>query len=733
MTERTHIAGLQIATCLYEFIEHEVLVDLPLTSHDFWQQFSLIVEDLTPINKALLQTRDKLQQSITAWHQVSSNDANNLDKYKKFLTEIGYLTPKIDDFTISTENVDDELAVMAGPQLVVPITNARFALNAVNARWGSLYDALYGTDVISDEDGAEKSKNYNPIRGQQVIRYGRQFLDYALPLTNGSHQQAVNYQLKEKQLVVTLADQQTVLLSDPGQLKGFQGQISNPTCLLFAHNGLRFEINFAANSDIAARDLAGISDITLESALTTIMDCEDSVATVDAEDKIVAYRNWLGLNQGRLSTKVVKNNQHFLRTMADDRDYTDMNGHPLVLSGRSLMFVRNVGHLMQNDAVLTTNGDPVYEGILDAMITSTIALYDLLNKSALTNSRQQSIYIVKPKMHGPDEVSFANELFGRVERALSLPKNTIKMGIMDEERRTSVNLKACIYQAKERVVFINTGFLDRTGDEIHTSMSAGPMERKNAIKHTPWISAYENSNVDIGLSCGLSGKAQIGKGMWPIPDNMADMLSTKINHVEAGANTAWVPSPTAATLHALHYHQKNVFKIQEQLQTRTPASIDEMLRIPLASNTNWSRAEISDELDNNIQGILGYVVRWIDQGIGCSKVPDINNVGLMEDRATLRISSQHVANWLKHGICQLSDVEKSFAKMAKIVDEQNSHDPLYQPMCSNLEDNLAFNAAKALVLQGEVQPNGYTEPLLHQYRIRAKKLNKQLKLEAVTT
>ncbi|OKY25933.1 malate synthase G [Thalassotalea sp. PP2-459] len=724
MSERTHIAGLQVSTCLYEFVEHEVLVDLPIKSADFWQHFAAIIEDLTPINAALLQTRNELQQAITTWHEQPNNDVNDIKSYKSFLESIGYIVPKVENFQITTENVDDELARMAGPQLVVPITNARFALNAVNARWGSLYDALYGTDAIADQEGFRRTQEYNPVRGQQVIRYGRDFLDNALPLTSGSHQQAVSYQYVDGELIITLADQKTVRLNNPSQLLGFQGELTEPSCLLFEHNGLRFEINFNANSEIASRDLAGISDITLESALTTIMDCEDSVATVDAEDKVSAYRNWLGLNQGKLSTNVTKNNQHFVRKMASDKRYKTPEGNSFTLSGRSLMFIRNVGHLMTNDAIITEQGKPVYEGILDAMITATIALYDILSNNQLTNSAKKSIYIVKPKMHGPEEVAFSVTLFDRVERALGLAKNTIKMGIMDEERRTSVNLKACIFAAKERVVFINTGFLDRTGDEIHTSMACGAIERKNAIKDTPWISAYENSNVDIGLQCGLSKKAQIGKGMWPIPDNMADMLNSKIAHVNAGANTAWVPSPTAATLHALHYHQVDVFQLREQLAKRVPANLDDMLAVPLAENTNWSKQDIADELDNNIQGILGYVVRWVDQGIGCSKVPDINNVGLMEDRATLRISSQHVANWLKHGICHAEDVENSFKKMAKIVDQQNSNDPAYQPMCQDLSSNVAFNAAKALVFEAEEQPNGYTEPLLHAYRLKVKRFNK---------
>lgn len=723
MSSRTNIANLQVAQCLYDFIEKDVIADLPIESKNFWSSFSEIIDNLMPINQQLLATRDKLQLQIDQWHQSHQGNDFNFDAYKAFLSEIGYITPQVDDFAISTSQVDKELATMAGPQLVVPIMNARFALNAVNARWGSLYDALYGTDIISEENGAERAGKYNPVRGKKVIDFARDFLDSHLPLTSGSHHQATQYTLINDTLTVTLNNNIETSLQSPEQFLASQGKINAPSSLLFINNGLHFEINFDKDSEIGQSDSAGICDITLESALTTIMDCEDSVAAVDAEDKVLAYKNWLGLNKGELTENITKNGQTFTRTMASDRSYIKANGDELILKGRSLMFIRNVGHLMTNNAILTASGEEVPEGIIDAMITSLIALYDIKDKSQLSNSIEQSIYIVKPKMHGPEEVAFADSLFEQVEKALSLTKNTIKMGIMDEERRTSVNLKACISAAKERVVFINTGFLDRTGDEIHTSMAAGVMERKADIKLTPWISAYEDNNVDIGLACGFSGKAQIGKGMWPIPDQMANMLANKINHVEAGANTAWVPSPTAATLHALHYHRVNVFDLQSKIIQRPSANIDDILTIPLAKETNWTTEEIQRELDNNSQGILGYVVRWIDQGVGCSKVPDINDVGLMEDRATLRISSQHMANWLKHGICTKEMVLASLTKMAKVVDGQNCTDPLYLPMNDNLENSIAFQAACELVFKGEEQPNGYTEPLLHQFRLLKKQSN----------
>ena len=720
MTQTIQLAGLTINENLHDFIEREALPDTGIASAHFWQSFANIINDLSGENSQLLAKRDDLQTQIDTWHKNNFGDKFNFANYKQFLADIGYLAPVVDDFSISTENVDAELATIAGPQLVVPIMNARFALNAVNARWGSLYDALYGTDVISDEDGAEKSTNYNPVRGAKVIRYAKEFLDQAIPLVNGSHQDAIAYHLNEQQLMVSLANGEQSPLKESSALIGYTGSINQPDTLAFKHNGLHLELVFDTNSVIGKSEPSNLSDILLESALTTIMDCEDSVAAVDGEDKVVAYRNWLGLMQGTLTEEINKNGQAFTRKMNDDRSYQTLSGDSVQLKGRSLMFVRNVGHLMTNNAIIDEQGREVPEGIMDAVVTSMIALHDLKGNGKLSNSSEASIYIVKPKMHGPEEVQFADTLFARVEDALSLPRNTIKMGIMDEERRTSVNLKNCIHAAKERVVFINTGFLDRTGDEIHTSMAAGPMARKADIKLTPWIGAYENNNVDVGLACGFSQKAQIGKGMWPIPDQMANMIATKINHVEAGANTAWVPSPTAATLHALHYHRIDVFALQKDLMQRESANLDDILTIPLATDTNWNDTEITEELDNNAQGILGYVVRWVDQGIGCSKVPDINDVGLMEDRATLRISSQHIANWLYHGICSQEQVQASLEKMAKIVDGQNASDPSYQPMSDDFTNSIAFKAASALVFAGAEQPSGYTEPLLHQCRLDKK-------------
>jgi malate synthase len=723
MTQYFKTENIQVAQCLQNFIEQEVLPHSRISPTEFWDRFSALIEKLTPINRDLLTTRDDLQEKIDCWHKDNFGDKFNFLAYKNFLKEINYLVPEVDDFKITTQNVDAELATMAGPQLVVPIMNARFALNAVNARWGSLYDALYGSDVISDENGAENNGAYNPVRGNKVIEFGRKFLDQNIPLTNGSHTQATHYKVSATNLCIQLENGDEVNLQKNEAFKGYQGELDAPTSLLFEHNGLHFEINFDKASEIAKSDHAGISDITLESALTTIMDCEDSVAAVDADDKVIAYKNWLGLIQGNLTTALTKNGKTIQREMAGDRQYIKTDGANLTLKGRSLMFVRNVGHLMTNNAILLADGSEVPEGIIDAMITSLIASTNLdssSDKYAFCNSAKKSIYIVKPKMHGPEEVAFANTLFEHVEDALNLERNTIKMGIMDEERRTSVNLKACIAQAKSRVVFINTGFLDRTGDEIHTSMAAGVMAKKADIKLTPWITAYEDNNVDVGLACGFSGKAQIGKGMWPIPDQMSNMLATKINHVQAGANTAWVPSPTAATLHALHYHRENVFALQKALSTRKQANLDDILTIPLATDTTWSEQEINDELDNNAQGILGYVVRWIDQGVGCSKVPDINDVGLMEDRATLRISSQHIANWLTHQICSEQQVLASLKKMAKTVDSQNEDDKSYQAMSSDFNNSIAFKAACDLVFLGTIQVNGYTEPLLHSYRLKVK-------------
>jgi len=720
MTNRTQLEGLQIDQNLYNFIEQKALPDTGISSSHFWKSFADIINDLSDENANLLAKREELQLQIDSWHQDNFGDKFNFANYKQFLTDIGYLAPVVDDFSISTENVDAELASIAGPQLVVPIMNARFALNAVNARWGSLYDALYGTDAISTDGGAEKTASYNPVRGAKVIAFAKNFLDQAIPLNNANHQDAVAYHLNEQQLMVSLANGEQTTLVDSDAFIGFTGSITAPNTLAFKHNGLHLELVFDSTSDIGQSDPSGLSDVLLESALTTIMDCEDSVAAVDGEDKVLAYSNWLGLMQGTLTEEINKGGKTFTRKMNSDKNYQSLSGDNITVKGRSLMFVRNVGHLMTNNAIIDSQNREVPEGIMDAMVTSLIALHDIKGNNELNNSNEASIYIVKPKMHGPDEVQFADTLFARVEDALSLPRNTIKMGIMDEERRTSVNLKNCIHAAKARVVFINTGFLDRTGDEIHTSMAAGPMARKADIKLTPWIGAYENNNVDIGLSCGFSQKAQIGKGMWPIPDQMANMIATKINHVEAGANTAWVPSPTAATLHALHYHRVNVFDLQKTLKERESASLDDILTIPLAENTNWTAEEITAELDNNAQGILGYVVRWIDQGVGCSKVPDINDVGLMEDRATLRISSQHMANWLHHGICTRDQVQASLEKMAKIVDGQNASDPSYQPMSTDFANSIAFKAASALVFSGVEQPSGYTEPLLHQFRLDKK-------------
>ncbi|MFD2164649.1 malate synthase G [Thalassotalea euphylliae] len=720
MTERISLHGLKVATPLYNLLEEHVIPQLPVSSDDFWQGATDIIKELSPINKTLLEKRDSLQQSIDEWHSKHKYTQETFPAYKSFLEEIGYIEPSVTTFTINTENVDAELAKMAGPQLVVPIMNARFALNAVNARWGSLYDALYGSDVIAEDNGAEKTGQYNPIRGQQVIKYAKQFLDDSFPLVGASHNQVIRYGIENHQLVIETQDG-AQRFKDADAFLGYKIDGENLSILL-THNNLKIELVVNPNSAIGQTDTSGLADINVESALTTIMDCEDSVAAVDADDKVLAYSNWLGLVQGTLTETVTKGGKSFTRSMNADKAYTDKTGQHFTTKGRSVMFVRNVGHLMTNNVITDEQGQPVPEGIVDAIVTSAISALDVLNKNTLSNSEHGSIYIVKPKMHGSEEVAFANQLFSAVERMLTLPENTIKMGIMDEERRTSINLKNCIHAAKDRVVFINTGFLDRTGDEIHTSMLAGPMTRKNEIKQTPWIGAYEQNNVDIGLACGLSGKAQIGKGMWPVPDNMQDMMSTKIAHVESGANTAWVPSPTAATLHALHYHQIDVFALQQTLLEREAASLDDILTIPLAVDTNWTKEEISQELDNNCQGILGYVVRWIDQGIGCSKVPDINDVGLMEDRATLRISSQHIANWLAHSICSAEQVIASLQKMAAIVDEQNKQDPLYQSMAPKFENSIAYKAAYDLIFKGKEQPSGYTEPLLHHYREEKKAL-----------
>ncbi|WP_350635254.1 malate synthase G [Pseudoalteromonas sp. GW168-MNA-CIBAN-0100] len=717
----TH-SGLSVDTQLADFVKNQLLPGTHLSEHQFWQSFAHIVQTLTPTNKALLEKRELLQQQIDDYHLA--NKTWDSVKYYAFLQDIGYLVKEPTNFEIETQNVEPEVALTAGPQLVVPVSNARFALNAANARWGSLYDALYGTDVLSEDDGAEKGNTYNPVRGFKVMAYARQFLDKALPLTNGSHIESTNYSVVDGALLITLRDSSQTTLANPSQLIGYQGEAQNPTVVLLKNNDLHIELHIDHHHIIGQADKAGLKDVVLEAALTTIMDCEDSVAAVDAEDKVQVYKNWLGLMQGNLVESFKKGDKTVERTLQSDKTYTALDGGTVTLKGRSMMFVRNVGHLMTNPAITDVYNQPVFEGIMDAMFTATAALHDLNKKTGIKNSSAQSINIVKPKMHGPEEVAFTNTLFSLVEEALSLPKNTLKMGIMDEERRTSVNLKACIYAAKERVVFINTGFLDRTGDEIHTSMQAGVVLPKAQIKQQPWIQAYEDRNVDIGLACGLSHKAQIGKGMWPMPDKMALMMEQKQAHPKSGANTAWVPSPTAATLHAMHYHDINVFTEQQSIAKRTIASLNDLLTPPLMTDPKrLSKEDIQSELENNAQGILGYVVRWIDQGVGCSKVPDINHIGLMEDRATLRISSQHMANWLLNGVCSQAQIKSTMAKMAKVVDGQNEHDTAYTPMAINeetLNNSIAFQAALALVLEGVTQPSGYTEPLLHSYRIKYK-------------
>lgn len=712
------IGRLQVASELYEFVNNEALPESGLNQDTFWKGFDELLHDLIPENKKLLETRVELQEKIDHWHK--ENGQGDFGRYKSFLESIGYLEPEADDFKISTSNVDEEITSQAGPQLVVPADNKRYAANAANARWGSLYDALYGTDVISDEDGAEAGSDYNPKRGAKVVEYAKSFLDKTVPLKGASHADAVQYSISGRSLHVKLENGDTVKLESEDQLQGYQGSAEEPTSILLKHNNLHADIQIDRSHPIGKTDGAGVKDVVLESATTTIIDCEDSVAAVDAEDKTNVYSNILGLMKGTLTAEFNKGGKTMTRKLNADREYTSLDGGKMSLHGRALLFMRNVGHLMTTDAILDENGNEVPEGIMDGVITSLAAKHDVLGTGELHNSKEGSVYIVKPKMHGSKEVAFANKLFERIEDLLELKRNTLKIGVMDEERRTTINLKNCIKEVRERVVFINTGFLDRTGDEIHTSMECGPMIRKSEMKSSIWLGSYEKSNVDVGLGAGLKGRAQIGKGMWAMPSLMALMLEQKSGQLKAGANTAWVPSPTAATLHALHYHEVNVHDVQEELAGRNEDHKDNILTIPVDKQAAWNRTEIQEELDNNAQGLLGYVVRWVEHGVGCSTVPDINNVGLMEDRATLRISSQHMTNWLHQGICTREQIEETLLRMAKVVDEQNADDADYRNMSDDPDQSVAFQAARDLVFKGTEQPSGYTEPILHRRRREVK-------------
>lgn len=718
MTQYLKIGSLQVGKELADFINNEAIPGSGLSTEQFWMNFEKLISELTPLNKQLLAKRDEIQSQLNEWYQ--KNPSFNQEEYKAFLQEIGYLEKEVEDFEIQTTYVDKEIALQAGPQLVVPVNNARYAINAANARWGSLYDALYGTDAISEEDGASREGAYNPIRGAKVIQFAKNFLDQAAPLVNASHADAAQYKIDDEKLIIVLKNGEETTLVNEEKCIGYQGNAEDPTAVLIKNNDLHVEIQIDRTHSIGKDDAAGVKDLVVESAITTIMDCEDSVAAVDAEDKTLVYRNWLGLMKGDLEATFQKGSKMLTRAMNDDRSYISLQGDTISLNGRSLLFVRNVGHLMTNNAILDADGNEVYEGIMDGVITSLIAKHTLLGNGKFKNTAEGSIYIVKPKMHGSKEVAFANTLFNKIEDMLGLERHTLKIGVMDEERRTSLNLKNCIAEVKNRVVFINTGFLDRTGDEMHTSMEAGPMIRKNDMKSSTWLQSYEKSNVFIGLKAGFQGRAQVGKGMWAMPDLMAEMIKQKIGHLKAGANTAWVPSPTAATLHALHYHQVSVPSVQAELVEQATNLNDDIMQIPLAKNPQWSEKEIQEELDNNAQGILGYVVRWVEQGVGCSKVPDLYNVGLMEDRATLRISSQHVANWLHHNIVTKEQVIETLQRMAKLVDQQNEGDAEYRPMSPNYDQSVAFQAASELVFAGYDQPNGYTEPILHKRRLEAK-------------